>query len=708
MSSWKDLSDRRPTYLMDTPCLTRNYVIRFGQPFDITASPSQAVGENRQVDLLTRLNDYIGLLNRETAPFAGQREIEQFLIGDPPPDPPEDQPESSARTIRRNRHETAFGVRLFAGVPVEVFIDLHSEYFTVQFRAYPCSARPRSGDGAALSPFVQSTAEVLKLLSTAHPDQSPWAAFETPEGWNQKSGIETHPLFEALCEVSKGKDNDFLKPEKGQEQLNALQNDKVSEAVTRLIYDDFWYYVLDCPKENLDIPGLSPKRRFEKQKKNQPPRPQGTFASILSYLRREDNSPNRPSPPAKDIDLFNLATLFKGLVIRPVPPSLEALLSQSPNSSGNGTPQLEKEICDAFGKQLNDLEFTCGDGGILDERQDKDLVLNRSADPAALEGETNTPLGVGDEFRRGVLYMNLFSPLLSRILGYRRGRSKFDDHMAGNTVLCGVLDGLAIYGSSFGRKTTWDANKDEVRYFIFFTGPSRNQLARLNRRINNAGEARVFSILELNRVRQAGDDLRRLDAMLDRLRREDSVTFKALSRLWSIHARIERKVRGGLRHRIGRTAYYRRRLKQRITDLRIRRLAGWQTYDEYIQRIFDPIHDTYERIGIRMADVEGKLANADEAQETRSANNLGRVGAIFAGLTAFSLIAEALTIDIKTKTVSQIDWFETARVWILLLPATLALSLLSWYLIQWLRYKFRDHEFELLSETEDEDLSDSF
>ncbi|MEM7768252.1 MAG: hypothetical protein AAF253_12305, partial [Pseudomonadota bacterium] len=62
----RDLSDRRPTYVMDTPCLTRNYVIRYGEFFDVTRSETTDEGLLRTNMLLKIINTYIAKINEMT------------------------------------------------------------------------------------------------------------------------------------------------------------------------------------------------------------------------------------------------------------------------------------------------------------------------------------------------------------------------------------------------------------------------------------------------------------------------------------------------------------------------------------------------------------------------------------------------------------------------------------------------------------------
>ncbi|MEQ9504876.1 MAG: DUF3422 family protein [Hyphomonas sp.] len=718
-ASWADLSDRRPTYIMDTPCLTRNYVIRFGKRFDITSSPSKKVGRVRLNELIDEVNAYIDALNTDpsTEDFITGRKIEQFerLYSEK---------EFGPFLSGRRRYETVFGVRRFSGVPIEVLIDLHSEYFTVQFRAYPNSAE--TPEDCLAHPFVRTAAELLKALSTASEDQDTWSSINAPninapnEKWTPtpppadlQCALASHPLFEALCKASSSEAGyDFLEPENGQASMRNLSDDLVAEGVTRLLYDDFWYVLLKCPKHLTDR-GLSPKRWFNGIRlptvKAAPADKSWLNRSRSEDSKHADKEKGKYETQKETEACFSLSNLFKGIIIRPAEVTLKT----------SGSLEL------AFTGQLE--EFMSTSRALLtgrDSRLEKPLVpdpfieMDIPAASATIGDNLHAAQAVTKEFESGIKYINMFSHLLSRVLGYRGGLSKFEDNIAGNTVLCGVLSGLAIYGSNFGRKAAPDAgidpdtNIDEVRYFIFFRGRSRNQLARLNRRINNAGEARTMSVLDLGQVRQAGDDLRRLDFELTRLRQADSVTPSILAALRTADAEIELKkgIQGGLRHRIGRTAYYRQRLRQRIADLRIRRLVGWQTYDEYIQRIFDPVHDTYERIGNKIVEVERTLVAADEGLETKSANSLARFGAAFALLAAFGLLSDAIGMEqiamkvIGMSELSQEDWRTTIQFWLRFLPSLAALLYIVYYFFfrRLRRNRSRTLKSNILDGTDDE------
>ena len=771
----RELSGRRPTYLMDTPCLTRNYVIRLGEMYDITDTPAATYGDGSRKRLIDLINDYIDRLNDWTHGFArtskqedcfaerdsdGFLKIEKFQLrtankkknaddekkaatsGQKAPDNADtasdkDSPETKKRF--RTRHETAFGIRLFRGVPVEVLIDIHREYFTIQFRAYPNAAVALSRDEnhpltqafpqlKTPSEFTKITAKLLRMLSIG--EKADWDAFNKIPGFDLKDGlIREHPDFRKIARDEHFQNGFFETELNDNRRIDECGGDCVAEASARLLYDDFWYYVLKIPKNKPLICGLSPKRFFDRYEA--PPPAGNLFARFLENTRLkqvpdkrhfrirqeylpEDTDPDKPAAarndappeseekPARKKDrepasdgtsscwkkskeskaYFTFWSIFKGVAIRPA----DSMLELRPPKKGE--PKRTPET--VFERAIREFLFTHGDPDAEDERFDKNLVAgtfiySTKDNPEITEDrELAFQRQINQEFQDGTHHINQFSQLLSRVLGYRRGRTKYEDHTAGSTVLCGVADGLGIYGSSFGRSTTLDPAKDEVRYFLFYRGPSRNQLARLNRRINNAGEARVLSIAEMKQVRDAGDELRQIEAELNHLMSKSSFTDDDLAVLRKRHANAEtRLVRGGLRHRIGRTTYYSQLLHQRVRDLRIRRLVGWQTYDEYIARVFEPQYDTYNRYGARSAAVERKLTDAGEVVENRTAARLNMIGAMFAGLAAVTLIAGALQIEVKFLPPLDLDPWETFRFWIQAAPAGGAVAVLTFFAAAW-------------------------
>ena len=205
-----------------------------------------------------------------------------------------------------------------------------------------------------------------------------------------------------------------------------------------------------------------------------------------------------------------------------------------------------------------------------------------------------------------IAFANRKSRFFTRLLHFRRGDSWIDDYLGGNAILCAPLEGLALYGSTMGAERL-DRNGDEtnlVRYFIIYGGPSRNQLGRLVRRLHTAGECRIAALFDFDVIRAAGTRLRHLDLASSSNANPSPDILKQWRTALSGAAMAGR---GGLTHRQGRANYYGGIIRQRVREMRLSRIVGWQTYDEFITRQVGPHLDTIDRIGRRFRDLDGRL-----------------------------------------------------------------------------------------------------
>jgi hypothetical protein len=150
--------------------------------------------------------------------------------------------------------------------------------------------------------------------------------------------------------------------------------------------------------------------------------------------------------------------------------------------------------------------------------------------------------------------------------------------------------------------------------------------------------------VDLKEVREAGDSLRAVDQELDsNLRERRHLDYQVTVALTAQAAEASRIVRGGLRHRVARSNYYRTKLVEQAQDLRERRIFGWQLYSDYIHRIYDPLLDTIKRIGERIESVEHKLSRADDLVDTDISLNIQRFGVPFVILGGIGIISEVMS-----------------------------------------------------------------
>ncbi len=252
-----------------------------------------------------------------------------------------------------------------------------------------------------------------------------------------------------------------------------------------------------------------------------------------------------------------------------------------------------------------------------DDRHDKDwspLYGPKLVKETYEEGGTPRDMTKPNEVQKDLIaFANRKSRFFTRLLHFRQGVSWIDDYLGGNAILCAPLDGLALYGSTMGAERL-DREGDEtnlVRYFIIYGGPSRNQLGRLVRRLHTAGECRIAALFDFDIIRDAGRRLRDLDMDSSVEAHPDEQTLTNWSATLTSAARAGR---GGLMNRQSQAEHYGAVLSQRVAELRLTRIVGWQTYAEFITRQVGPNLATIDRIGRRFRDLDSRLRRRSNEQ----------------------------------------------------------------------------------------------
>lgn len=507
------LTDRRPTFLIDTPCLTRQYTLRPARAADPVSANNEVFGDghrrppkpngNGAAEARGRLSVILGHINAYIDHVTGGAPGPRFAApgaGEPPANASE----------RRDRYRSIFlGIHRF-GVPIEIIIDIHTEYLTFNLRAYPAVGQSETDYGERLS-------ETLAALSTANREQMAWT-----------------------------------------------KNDVANDAFMEMIYDGFW---------SDHLAGADDPRAF------------------LSGLGLDEP--------------YETVALFKGIVLR--------------------RAEDDDQFAEHCEQMLVDLE---PEKSIMKPMVAKPYLATETdtheTGPHAIYGQTNR------NFRNLQDLLNRHPGFFTRILGFRsRAPALTDrsrDFQGGNAILCGFLDGLAIFGSSFasapGGAASRAASVPEVKYFLLYDGPSRNQLARLVRRIHYCGENRIFALIDRAQLLEAAEELRAVLRRLEDLNSRRATTLRQVKKITLQVETQTRRVRGGLRFRIARSEYYWSTLQDRIRNLRVRRIVGWQTYEEFIGRIFRPQVDSYMRLRDELQRIEANIIEAEQLVTAKSTHHL--------------------------------------------------------------------------------------
>jgi hypothetical protein len=222
-----------------------------------------------------------------------------------------------------------------------------------------------------------------------------------------------------------------------------------------------------------------------------------------------------------------------------------------------------------------------------------------------------------------------------------------------NCVLCEILDGAGIYGSSARQTHETDedaalADASPMRYLIVYNGLSKYELGRLMRRLQSLGLARIGAVLDLARIDAASTEIRAVGNFVDEwLERARRTTYKPTGDpLREVLRRMNQlsssDIPGGLVYRINRSRYYAKNFRDEVEELKVKPLAPWQTYSEFFERnlyhAFDFIDQTGTRYEALAARVQ-RLTAASVQQETRELSksilDIQRLGEII-GWTAFA------------------------------------------------------------------------
>jgi uncharacterized protein DUF3422 len=173
-----------------------------------------------------------------------------------------------------------------------------------------------------------------------------------------------------------------------------------------------------------------------------------------------------------------------------------------------------------------------------------------------------------------------------------------------NGVLCGMLDGAAIFGT--GLKPVNGAQNMPLRYFLLYDGFSSMQLGRLMRRLHVLAELRMAALVDLKRLRDASDAIRAAGYDED------------LGSLNNTLRTIAGKLPGGLSYRVSQSRYYAGVYRERLQDLRIVRIEGWQPYDEYVRRTVFRDFNFVDQIGVRFEALAARTSRISDEKGIES------------------------------------------------------------------------------------------
>lgn len=249
--------------------------------------------------------------------------------------------------------------------------------------------------------------------------------------------------------------------------------------------------------------------------------------------------------------------------------------------------------------------------------------------------------------------------MVERFIGtawYPKIQGSVREDLAADAVVCGMLGGKVLYASPISLKAD---QRSRVNYLVAYDGQSEAQLGRFINRLHAMGELRLSALMDFDTKRseeerrrdleswlgghssveaqriledlfkrvaslvQAGQEIRRIGEELNGLemrlkyagneqsRENESDAFhRQFDDFYAIstqYAALNSCASGGLVFRVERSRYYAETFQLRMADLRIRRIEGWQPYDEfarrYVLQLFEQIAGfgtRYEALGRRI------------------------------------------------------------------------------------------------------------
>jgi hypothetical protein len=178
-------------------------------------------------------------------------------------------------------------------------------------------------------------------------------------------------------------------------------------------------------------------------------------------------------------------------------------------------------------------------------------------------------------------------------------------HEGGEPILCGMAGGQALYVAELGQWGVKTQAINPIRLLMIYAGHSHAQMGRLLRRLHVLGELRHAAVLDWDLssigstkdLRTASFKLRELSDRVDSATLDSSTT--EVSKILRDFAQISMGVEGGLSYRIERSRSYANSFLDTLPHLRITRIAGWQPYDDFINRYIGLLFGRIHRIGLQ-------------------------------------------------------------------------------------------------------------
>lgn len=213
---------------------------------------------------------------------------------------------------------------------------------------------------------------------------------------------------------------------------------------------------------------------------------------------------------------------------------------------------------------------------------------------------------------------------------------------SGEPVVCGMLDGAALYASRLGRWHPQSWEIEPIRHLLVYAGESHEQLGRLVRRMHLLGQLRHAALMDfaydevapidqdvpMPALRMASDEMRALGQRLT----EESATIAGRAEMPELEKAIPELVRisnivegGGLTYRVERARRYSSEFRDTIEHLRTVKLRDWVAYDDFAKRHILHLLDRVDHIGRRYEALSERVQRLLTFRYTRTVQDELRV-----------------------------------------------------------------------------------
>ncbi|MDJ0638156.1 MAG: DUF3422 family protein [Paracoccaceae bacterium] len=209
-------------------------------------------------------------------------------------------------------------------------------------------------------------------------------------------------------------------------------------------------------------------------------------------------------------------------------------------------------------------------------------------------------------------------------------------------VACTIFRNRAVYVSPLGARpfnSTANEKTDPIPlYFAIAVSESnRWQIGRVVRRINSMGCLRLLALRDLEKIKRASNEIRRIGGELDErfqnqtmeVRHKEEEIARARDRLAALKGEMDRignDIVGHLPYRIYRAKFRSEQFQRQVDDLFVNRIEGWQPYDEFVRRRLYPTYDFIARVGERYdrlnRNYQNQLLSLDSEMQSVSSSHL--------------------------------------------------------------------------------------